>query len=450
MPPQNNRDPGHSQGASSPQGQWSPRIPLQSPPQSRRSPGTTPRQSRGVLGFIFGLAVGILTATAGFVAWNMWAWGVEPSSDFNSHLPKNLDYASVEEIYDQMRAEFDGPLNKDQLLTSIKKGLVAGSGDPNSAYYSSVETRQLFSDLEGELVGIGVRIHRRGAYVVIVTPVKGAPAEKAGVQSGDVILQVDEVHVTGKNVAEVAALLSGDEGTTVVLRVHRRGADGTWADKTFTLKRAKISVPSVIHEVKDGVGILQITQFNLVNSQGEANTIKGVERAVKDFRRQNIKGLVLDLRGNPGGDLVTVSEVANYWLREGQTIFKVGDHQQGIESVEKAGYSDLPEGYQGSLAEIPMVILVDRGSASASEILLMALLDNGYGSAIGQPTYGKVTIQRIFILPGDESLRLTVEHWYAPKGRRIDGGYKPPVSVVDDPETTEVDEVVEKALQMLQ
>ena len=411
-------------------------------PASRRVGGPLWGVGGLAIGFVFGIAFWFIFA---FLA----DFDLRSSNRFNRDLPKNLDYDSVEKIYDEIRAQYDGPLSEEELLIGLKKGLVEATGDPHSFYYSTHESEQLYSNLEGELVGVGIYIDQKGDDVVIVAPIDGSPAAKAGLKSGDIILKVDDHDIRGMGTQQVANLMRGEEGTDVVLTVHRWQKDNRWKDLSFTLTRTKLDIPSVVYKVQNGVGILELKQFNLSSATGKANTVQGLRQATNLFRRENIKGLVLDLRLNPGGDLETTHLVASFWLKDSQTIFQLGNYKRQMQEVLKAGESGLEKEYRGALYGIPLVILVDQGSASASEVLLLALLDNGLGQSIGQKTYGKTTVQRLFELENGEVLRLTTQHWYSPTGRSVEGGYSPGIIIEDDPTTEDVDEVVEKALELL-
>ena len=415
-------------------------------PSPRRNKQSSSALAWGFGGLVVGFILGLLALMLVSVFSEL---DLRSSSQHNRSLPQNLDYDSVEVIYDEVRAKYDGPLSEEQLIIGLKKGLVQATGDPHSVYYSTEESQQLYADLEGELVGVGIYIDRRGDDIVVVSPIQGSPADKAGLKSGDILSKVDDRDVRGLDAQQVSSLVRGEEGTKVVIGVQRQQKEGSWEELSFTITRAKLDVPSVIYEVQDGIGILEIKQFNLNTAKGKANTTEGMREATDLFRQEKIKGLVLDLRLNPGGDLETTRMVASFWLKDAQTIFQLGNYKKEISVPHKSGESGLEKEYRGSLADIPLVILVDQGSASASEVLMMALIDNGLGRVLGSKTYGKTTVQALFELDNGEILRLTTQHWYSPTGRAVTNGYSPSIMVADDPQTEDVDEVLERALELL-
>ena len=172
-----------------------------------------------------------------------------------------------------------------------------------------------------------------------------------------------------------------------------------------------------------------------------------MQQAVDFFDQADIKGLVLDMRLNPGGDLVTATQAASFWLDGSQTVAKLGDYKGQVSEVYIGGHQALPDPYIGSLKRYPLVILVDGGSASASEVVMLALLENGLGQVMGERTYGKTTVQTLYELENKEILRITTMHWYSPEGKAVDDGYLPATQVVDDPKTA-VDEALELALEV--
>lgn len=302
-------------------------------------------------------------------------------------------------------------LSNDQLIYGAIEGLVKALEDPHSEF-SPPQDNTITETLSGSVEGIGAVIEaNEEKQIVIVAPIKGSPAEKAGLYPLDVIVEVDGFKTTGFTLNEVAAKIRGEAGTTVHLKILR---DGT---KTldFDIVRAKISVPSVtISFTPDNIAVMTISNFSQTTS---------VEflKAVAEISNKNPKGLVVDLRNNPGGFLDTSTLIAGYFISSGKTIVKV-KYPERMEIISSSG--------TGILAKYPLRILVNKGSASASEILAGALRDHGLGKIIGEKTYGKGTVQELTSFADGSSLKITIAEWLTPLDHVIqENGITPDIVV---------------------
>ncbi len=347
--------------------------------------------------------------------------------------PANLDLSSVQRTYDVLRAKYDGKLDPAALVEGAKRGLVSATGDPYTAYFDSAEAKAFVNSLEGQYSGVGAELGKRDGRIFIVSVIDESPAKKAGLLPGDAIVRVNDQDATGWTVDKAVTEIRGPKGTSVKLTVLR-GQEV----KEFSIVRDVIVNPSVKWEVTaSGIGIMRISRF------GETDTANLANQAANQFRQKNVKGVILDLRGNGGGYLNAAKDVAGLWLND-KTV--VSERRGGkVQDVLKSGNNPV-------LAGVPTVVLVDGGSASASEILAGALKDNGAATLVGTKTFGKGSVQQIENLPAGAMLKVTVAQWYTPGGRNISKeGITPDIVVEVTPAQIAqgVDPQKDKALQLL-
>lgn len=346
----------------------------------------------------------------------------------SSGLPENLDYESIEEVYDLVRLHFDGPLDHETLVTGIKKGLVEAVGDPHSEYLDVSQTEALEELLTGEFEGIGIEITDRDGFLTIVAPIDGSPALEAGLQAEDIILEIDGQPTGQMTLSQAVSLIRGPAGTVVSLKIHREGSE----PNAFSVTRALIDIPSVSWRAEEGIAIIRISNF-------DNDTAALMAEAATEIIDQNLEGVVLDLRSNPGGLVDQVLAVAGFWLEEDQVVVKyyVGGQSDAVDRV--SGVPELAVD-QPAFANWPTVVLINSASASASEILAGALQDSGQATLIGETSFGKGSAQDLIKLgegPEAETLKLTISRFHTPGGRQIDGvGLTPDIILVnpDEPE----------------
>ncbi len=315
---------------------------------------------------------------------------------------------SFSEIYAVVERNFAERVSAD---TAIYDGAIPGmlrTLDPHSSFFDPRDFQQLREEQKGAYYGVGMWVVGRGGKTIVVTPFKDSPAYKAGIHPGDVILEVDDKSTAGLNTTEVADLLKGPKGTKVTIKIGREGRPDPLV---FSITRDEIPRNSVNDAffLSEGVAYLDIEQFN-------ENTSKEVEERLSELDEQNIRGLVLDLRDNPGGLLNEGVAVADRFLSKGQIIVK----HRGRTSPEKPYMAR--RGNKGQ--EYPIVVLVNRYSASAAEIVAGALQDHDRAWIIGENTFGKGLVQTVYPLVENTGLALTTARYYTPSGRLIQRNYK--------------------------
>jgi len=310
-----------------------------------------------------------------------------------------LDLASVQTTYRQLKLHFDGELDTQALVNGASRGVVSAAGDDYTVYMDREEADEFNKDLNGDIGGgIGAEIGNRNQRPTIIRALSGTPAERAGVQAGDIILGVNDQPTDGWSVSDTVSKIRGDIGTTVKLTVLRNGEA-----KEMTITREQITSPSVEHKIQDNIGILTIRRF-------DDSTTDAARVAAKEFTQAKVKGVVLDMRGNGGGLLSAAQEISGLWLRD-KVVVSERAHGQVIDEL-KSGGNPLLEG-------IKTVVLINSGSASASEIVAGALKEHGVATLIGEKTFGKGSVQRLINLNDGSVLKVTVARWYTPKGNNI-------------------------------
>ncbi len=314
-----------------------------------------------------------------------------------------------------IEGEYYQEVSENDLIDGALKGLFEGLNDPYSQYYTADEFQTLKEQTSGSFVGIGVYIgvNSENDKITIISPIEGSPADKAGIKSGDIVVKVDGQSIDSKTVDEVIKHIKGKENTKVNLTVERNGKE-----LSFDITRKTIVTKSVSSEVKDNnIGYLRITSF-------DENTYKEFKENLNDLQSKNIEGLVIDLRDNPGGLLDVCVDIADDLIGKG-TIVYTKDNSGNKEYYK----SDANE------VDMPMAVLINGGSASASEILTAALVDNGKAIAIGETSFGKGLVQSVKGLKDGTGYKLTTAQYFTPNDDYINGkGIKPKIEEKDENE----------------
>jgi carboxyl-terminal processing protease len=348
--------------------------------------------------------------------------------------PLNLDYSSVEQVYDSLRTNYDGQLDVAKLMDGLKTGLVNAAGDPYTVYMNPKDAKAFDNELDGTFSGIGAELGKdAGGNLVVISPLAGFPAEKAGLKAKDVIETINGTTTANRSIDDAVSKIRGDKGTTVTLKVLRNSTQ----ELTIPIVRDTITIPSVNSQILDGsIGYIQITRFS-------DDTVKLATDAANKFKAANVKGVVLDVRGDPGGLLDAAIGVSSLWLNNKTVLTE----RRGGVVVQTYDSTGLPV-----LAGIPTAVLIDGGSASASEITAGALHDNKVATLIGVKSYGKGSVQQLVNFSDGSKLKVTIARWYTPDGKNIDKqGITPDQTVqrADDDIKSGTDPQKDAALQLL-
>lgn len=323
------------------------------------------------------------------------------------------DLSKIETTLELIEANYYQDIDRTTLIDGAINGMMESLGDPYSSYMGQETAAQFEESIEGSFTGIGAEVSSQDGNVVVVSPIKGSPAEKAGIQAKDVILSVNGESLQGLDLNEAVSKIRGPKGSEAKIAVQRSGSSDPLE---FTIVRDDIDLETVYSEMKDdGVGIITITQFS-------QNTAERFKEELANLESQDMKGLVIDVRNNPGGVLSVVIDIAEQFVPSGKVIVQVEDKDGNREENES----------KGSLKPYPVSVLMNKGSASASEILAGALQQSAGATLIGENSYGKGTVQTSFDRQlGDGSLvKITIAKWLTPNGDWIhEKGIEPDISV---------------------
>lgn len=388
-------------------------------------------------GFLPGLLVGILVAIIAIgIIFAMrrtpGSGSAVASSDSGSAVNEStVNKLSVLEQYIDYYYYKSSEVTKEQKAEGMYKGLMDSLGDIYTCYYTPEEYRQLQNQISGIYYGIGAYVSKdvESGACVISGVIKNSPAEDGGLMEGDIIYKVEGEDMTGLELDEVVAKIKGDEGTKVNITLIRNGET-----LDVELTRAKVNSPTVDSEMlEDDIGYLQITEFEDV-------TTEQFNENMASLKEQGMKGLIIDLRGNPGGNVTTVCAIAEQLLPEGLVFYMEDKNGKRTEYPCKGADFDLP-----------LVVLVNEYSASASEILSGAVKDSGIGTIVGRKTYGKGVVQNVVPLEDGSAIKITIANYYTRGGNDINlKGIEPDVDVeldtdkyLEDKTDTQLDKAVE-------
>lgn len=346
----------------------------------------------------------------------------------NDQLSQDEERVINEEL-SQIINNYAGEIDRTKIINGLLAGLVQGLGDPHSSYLNEEESKNLLSELDGKFDGIGIEISVEDGKLVVVSPIKNSPAEKAGLETKDIILKIDDRDTREVSLPEAVSLIRGHKGTKVKLLVEKKDHQS----KEYEVTRDTIKYDSVkskiIEKNKSKILYIEIIQFG-------SDTSSLFEGVVKNNDLKSVDRIVLDLRGNPGGYLESAVDIGSYWI-DGIVV----------KEKDKSGkIKELKSTKKNVLGGIKTVVLINGGSASASEIVAGALQDNGKAKILGEKSYGKGSVQKLEDLSNGGSLRLTIAKWLTPKDQVIDkNGIKPDIELKKD---DGVDNQLEKALEI--
>lgn len=358
---------------------------------------------------LLGFVAGNITGVTGKV--NLMGSGTSSQYSSETNLPANLDYSSVTDVYNKIRANYDGKLTADQLLTGMKKGMAEATGDPYTEYFTAKEAKDFEGQINGTFTGVGAELGKDSdGNIIVVAPIAGNPADKAGVKAQDIIATINNESTTGMSIDDAVSKIRGPKGSKVTLGLVRNKSQAL----TITIVRDNIQIKSVKYQMLDNnIGYISISTFG-------DDTPGLITEAANSMQSNHAKGIILDLRGNPGGIVDSAVAVASQWLPSDKTVLQ----EKRGSVVLKTYTSDGP----GELANIPTVVLIDEGSASASEITAGALKDQANVHLIGTKSYGKGVVQQPICMSGSpdsqgycpgDMLKVTIASWYRPNGQNI-------------------------------
>ncbi len=365
-------------------------------------------QKKFMKGFLLGIVLTLLVGGAGL---KIYDYAQEKSRKDNAVNQDFVEKAKVlEEIIDD---EFTGEVDKDLMETGMYKGMMASLGDPYSAYYTKKEYEELNTETTGLYKGIGVvmQMQMDTGMVKLVRCYEGAPGAKAGLLPDDILIKVNNEDVAGMELSEVVEKVKTSEGEVAHLTVAREG-ESDYLE--FDVPLEKVNIPVVEHRMlEDNVGYILLYEFT---EQTESQYLEAFE----DLKSQGMERLIVDVRNNPGGLLKSVCDILNDILPEGLIVY-TEDKEEKREEINSDGKSEL---------DIPLVVMVNGNSASASEIFAGAIQDYGVGTIVGTTTFGKGIVQSLIPLTDGSAVKTTTAKYYTPKGRCIHGtGIQPDIEV---------------------
>ncbi|MDD5032626.1 MAG: S41 family peptidase [Candidatus Pacebacteria bacterium] len=347
---------------------------------------------------------------------------------------KTVDFSPFWKVWNTIENQYaaKGSIDRQKMVWGATQGLVASLGDPYSVFFPPQEAEIFESSVRGDFEGVGMEIGIKKGVLVVVAPIKGSPAEKAGIKTGDQILKIDETTTSDLAVDEAVKLIRGPKGTKVALTIFRENEEES---RVLEIERDVIQIPPLETEKKDG-GIFVIKLYSF-----SAYSESSFKQALREMVDSGSSKLIIDLRGNAGGYLESSVDIASWFLPLGKEVV-IEEFGTG----ERNSYSS--KGYD-IFKNLPLVILVNEGTASASEILAGALQEYGIAKLVGEKTYGKGSVQQAIDIADGSSLKLTIANWLTPNGRSISkDGLEPDVKV-ELGEADKGDKQMEKAVEIV-
>lgn len=385
------------------------------------------QKNRFLLGFFLGMIAMTVTIVGIGAGWYFSQDNKEDSKVSDSAETK-VDY--LERMID---AYYLDEIDEELMEEGVYKGLISGLNDPYSAYYTADEYKSLMEDTLGTYYGIGALVSQDvdTGIITVIKAFENAPAEKAGMKNGDIIYKVEGQEVTGEDLNNVVAKMKGDKGTKVNITVYRE-SENEYIDLVVT--RDEVNVPTVEYKMLDktqGIGYIQISQFEEV-------TYEQFEKAIDALQKQGMKSIIFDVRDNPGGMYDIVCKILDDLLPEGTIVY----------TMDKYGTKEEQTSDKDCLG-IPMVVLQNENSASASEIFAGAIQDFGAGKVVGTQSFGKGIVQSVFPLSDGTAVKLTISKYYTPNGTNIHGKGITPDVIVEAGTSEDKDEQLLKAQETI-
>ena len=371
--------------------------------------------ARTVIWLLVGSAIGVSLAVGQGVFAERTAEGTLPLEDLRTFT----------EVFAKIKNDYVEPIDDKSLLENAIRGMLSGL-DPHSAYLVPDDYQELQAGTSGEFGGLGIEVGMEDGFVKVIAPIDDTPAQRAGVEAGDLVIRLDDTPVKGMSLAEAVKVMRGEPGTDIVLTIVREGRD---RPIRITITRDVIQVTSVrSRALEPGYGYVRISQFQLRTGESLREAVGKLREEAGD---DGLNGLVLDLRNNPGGVLNAAVSVSDAFLEKGIIVYTEG-RMDDAKLTFSAKDSDILDG-------IPLVVLVNAGSASASEIVAGALQDHGRAVIMGEKTFGKGSVQTILPLGNGSALKLTTARYYTPSGTSIQARGIVPDIALDRVRVSQVD-----------
>ena len=371
--------------------------------------------TRSVTWLLVGGAIGVSLAVGQGVFAERTAEGTLPLEDLRTFT----------EVFAKIKNDYVEPIDDKSLLENAIRGMLSGL-DPHSAYLVPDDYQELQTGTSGEFGGLGIEVGMEDGFVKVIAPIDDTPAQRAGVEAGDLVIRLDDTPVKGMSLADAVKVMRGEPGTDIVLTIVREGED---RPIRITITRDVIHVTSVrSRPLEPGYGYVRISQFQLRTGESLREEI---DKLREDAGDDDLKGVVLDLRNNPGGVLNAAVSVSDAFLEKGIIVYTEG-RMDDAKLTFSAKDSDILDG-------IPLVVLVNAGSASASEIVAGALQDHGRAVIMGEKTFGKGSVQTILPLGNGSALKLTTARYYTPSGTSIQARGIVPDIALDRVRVSQVD-----------
>ena len=362
-----------------------------------------------IIGAVVTLALGIVIG----INWNTLFAKFGPYLGFSSKTSATTDWSSLDEVYAELKNNYDGEIDEKAIIEGAKKGLAEAVGDIYTQYMSKEETAEFNKTLHGDVgAGIGVEIAKRGDYVRVVRTLPDNPARRAGILAGDIIYKINGEEVWQLDPDALAMKLRGEAGTKVNLTViHENGEE-----QTYDFVRETINNVSADVEYQNDVAIIKISRF-------DTDTGTKVREIAKDFASKGVNKVIIDLRNNGGGYVSAARDLISLWVSNQPAFVQKSLHTADETTTTRAGWDILKD--------METVVLVNNSTASASEIVAGALQDYGKATIIGETTYGKGVFQKLVTLSNGSLLKVTMARWYTPKGTSINGAGITPDKIIE-------------------
>ncbi|MFT5425568.1 MAG: carboxyl-terminal processing protease [Gammaproteobacteria bacterium] len=329
------------------------------------------------------------------------------------------------EIFAKIKSDYVEPVDDKELLENAVRGMLEGL-DPHSAYLDGDSYSDLREGTTGEFGGLGIEVGMENGFIKVISPIDDTPAQKAGIKAGDLIIKLDEKHVKGMSLNDAVEIMRGKPGEKIILTIIRENEE---KPLVFSLIRDIIKAKSVkFKTLEPGFGYLRISSF-------QSHTVEGLRKAIDQLKQDNnnqLKGVVLDLRNNPGGILNAAIGVTDMFINKGLIVYTEGRIKDS-----KLKFNAKPN---AKLPDVPLIVLVNAGSASASEIVAGALQDHGRGIIMGEKTFGKGSVQTVLPMNNNAALKLTTARYYTPNGRSIQASGVVPDIIIDKVKISKIED----------